>query len=339
MFKLYYSNKLLDQSRRGDIFPLLKPFIKPSSFSDLDRINLYGVSASDYIFVTSDKADYGIIPMSLNYYVLKGERNKIIKYLNNNKHLKYLAFMNGDVGVKFPYIENLIILRANGYKGKSNTIGMPVFIQDVKNKNRIDPISNINSHLIGFCGQSDLNIIKCFFDKTRVIIQNFKSFIRDDYEKEHIFSSAYFRGRILKKINANLSGKTLFIERKKYRAGASNKITRDITTKEYYENISNSSYIVCMRGGGNFSVRLYEVLSSGRIPLYIHTNDNLPFLNDDFWKTNCIWIPNSKYSNFKETIERFEAKNDLHKISLQNRLFWKSNLTLDGYFKRLLNEL
>ena len=34
MFKIYYPKKLLDKNNRSEIFPILKPFIKSSNYSD-----------------------------------------------------------------------------------------------------------------------------------------------------------------------------------------------------------------------------------------------------------------------------------------------------------------
>ena len=74
--KLYYPENLYNKNYRGQLFPLLKPFIKKENFSDLQRQQLYGVSEEDYKLVDSSKdADVVVLPMAWNYYV-------------NNKQLK-----------------------------------------------------------------------------------------------------------------------------------------------------------------------------------------------------------------------------------------------------------
>ena len=35
---------------------------------------------------------------------------------------------------------------------------------------------------------------------------------------------------------------------------------RNESTLEYYNNIRESDYVLCLRGGGNYSRRLYETL-------------------------------------------------------------------------------
>lgn len=341
MNKLYFEKSLLDNSYRSEVFPLLKPFLKGRNYTDEDRISDYGVSESDFLFVKSVReADVIILPMSLNFYVYHGKRKLIENYIYSNKDKKILSFMSGDYGVRFPFFSNLNILRSSGYKGKANTYGMPVFIEDAGTKYNISIDKKINEiNTIGFCGQSDRSFSKFVFDWIRILRRNFLGFIFDSYEKEKLFSSRNYRYEILKNLKAILPTRVNFVERKKYRAGAVSTEFRQKTTEEYFDNMNNSRYVVCMRGGGNFSVRLYETLCSGRIPIYFHSDDNLPFLKDEFWKSNTIWINNEDIKLIDKRISSFESSRKMEEVGHQNRLYWSRNLTLDGYFKRIFNEI
>jgi hypothetical protein len=46
---------------------------------------------------------------------------------------------------------------------------------------------------------------------------------------------------------------------------------------EFVSNMEGSDYVLCARGGGNFSYRIYEAMSCGRIPLLVDTDCVLPF--------------------------------------------------------------
>ena len=61
--------------------------------------------------------------------------------------------------------------------------------------------------------------------------------------------------------------------------GAKNSEDMKVTTLEYYENIKNSDYVLVFKRTGNFSIRLYETLMMGRIPIFINTDCLLPFNN------------------------------------------------------------
>lgn len=49
--------------------------------------------------------------------------------------------------------------------------------------------------------------------------------------------------------------------------------------QEFIDNIKSSHFNLCDRGNGNFSMRFYQTLSLGRIPIISSINLNLPFEN------------------------------------------------------------
>ena len=54
-----------------------------------------------------------------------------------------------------------------------------------------------------------------------------------------------------------------FISRKQYRF-------------EYWNNMLSAPFTLCVRGNGNFSVRFYETLALGRIPVFYNSDCVLP---------------------------------------------------------------
>ncbi len=340
MFKIHYPSEYLFGDHRAEIFPLLKPFLKPDSFSNLNRIEMYGVSETDYSFVCKEDCDFIILPMSLNFYSRTKRRKEIQNYIKSTNKIIY-AFMSGDIGVKWKSNKNLQILRCNGYSTKGIDRGLPVFIKDPFIEYNGFYVSQDNLKTsIGFCGQSNYSRIKMIQDKLRVSYRNMYNFFFNYYEKEKLFSSSYFRGRILEKLQNSHELKTDFIQRIKYRAGAKTSEDRIASTQEYFQNIKDNLFTVCMRGGGNFSVRLYETMSMGRIPIYFHTNDHLPFKEDVFWRENTIWIEESEIHKSVDIIKTWieTKRNKLDEIAKNNRVFWNENLTMDGYFKRVFGE-
>ena len=57
---------------------------------------------------------------------------------------------------------------------------------------------------------------------------------------------------------------------------------------EFFENIRDSHFTVCCRGAGNFSMRFYQTLSCGRIPILIDTDMILPFENEIDWRERVV---------------------------------------------------
>lgn len=95
----------------------------------------------------------------------------------------------------------------------------------------------------------------------------------------------------------------------------------------FYKNIRNNLYGLCIRGGGNFSFRLGEVLMMGRIPILIDTNCILPFKNLIPYDTNFIRIPIQEIDNMVNIIENYHeshTEEELIQIQKENRIIWET---------------
>ena len=167
----------------------------------------------------------------------------------------------------------------------SNNIGFPAALSDQHKKiygnDKISIRFKKPKPVIGFCGHATSNritythqFINYFIANAGRLINNYK---RKDIEP--FFQSAYERFKVLKSLEFEKDIETNFIYRKKYRGGFIDDLSRQRTTYEYYNNIKNSDYIICIRGTGNYSIRLYETLMMGRIPIFLNTDCILPFRN------------------------------------------------------------
>ena len=56
-----------------------------------------------------------------------------------------------------------------------------------------------------------------------------------------------------------------------------------VIVKAFEDNILSSHFTICHRGGGNFSMRFYQTLSAGRIPILLNTDMVLPFEDEIPW--------------------------------------------------------
>jgi hypothetical protein len=66
--------------------------------------------------------------------------------------------------------------------------------------------------------------------------------------------------------------------------------TREANRRTFTDNLLRNPYALCVRGRGNFSYRLYEVMSLGRIPLFIDTECVLPFDHLVDWPSELAWV-------------------------------------------------
>jgi len=106
---------------------------------------------------------------------------------------------------------------------------------------------------------------------------------------------------------------------------------------EFFDNIENTQFTLSNRGAGNFSMRFYQVLSCGRIPVLVNTNMSLPFSDRIAWKEILVFEENSKIC-LQRTLEIHEQ--DLtQKLQLKCRQVYDSFLSPQVYFEQLVEEI
>lgn len=325
---------------KRQLFIATRPFFLVNSWgNDKNQKQIWGIEDN----YTSDinLAQVLFIPQPINYY-----NNKELTKLNEqcaSHNIKGYGFITGDYGNVYKYYDHLVYFRVGGFSNQlpENNIGLPVALSDIYASLYKDITFEIQEKkeppIIGFCGHASLSTKKKLRDKLSFVKKNVIRFFENPFRKDYepLFASAYERFKLLKTLEKSSVVKTNFIYRAKYRAGAITEKSRSETNKEYYENIRHSDYILCVRGAGNFSVRLYETLMMGKIPVFVDTKCLLPFQNDINWKEHVVWVPweqrhdiDKFVFNFHNNISREEFKS----LQDSNRTLWKNALSLTGIF-------
>lgn len=112
--------------------------------------------------------------------------------------------------------------------------------------------------------------------------------------------------------------------------------TRHEARTEFARSIIESDYVLCVRGGGNFSYRLYETLSCGRIPVFVNTDCLLPydFLID--YRDEFVWVEADEIGYLEETIVAFHAAlspSEFERRQRRCRELWEQLLSPKGFFE------
>lgn len=322
------------------IFIATRPFFLGSSWgNDTDQKKSW--SNTDHYTDDINSAHVLLVPKPINRYSNKEliELNALCKKHN----IKGYGYISGDYGNVYKSFDQLIYFRVGGFIDQlpKNNLGLPVALSDIYAslyKDRTFKAREKQQHPnIGFCGHASPSIKKKFRDKLafakKNIVRFFQNPLRIDYEP--LFASAYERFKLLKALETSSLVKSNFIFREQYRAGAVTKELRRQTNKEYYDNIMQSDYVLCVRGAGNFSVRLYETLMMGRIPVFVDTKCLLPFTDDIDWKKHMVWVPWEQRNDIDKIIIDFhKSLNQEEFIQLQhaNRSLWQNSLSVIGIF-------
>ncbi len=105
--------------------------------------------------------------------------------------------------------------------------------------------------------------------------------------------------------------------------------------KQFVENMLGSDYILCTRGGGNFSYRLYETLSCGRIPIFVNSDCELPFEPWIDWKRYCVWVEEDDLPHLEQRICEFHDRltpQQFQELQIECRKLWLEWLSPQGFF-------
>jgi|SRR5690554_1534150 len=331
------------------VFPLLKPFLKSKTFTDAQRKDIYGVSEQDFEFTNVvEDADVVVLTMAWDYYLKANQEKLAIAFVNAcakfNK--KVIALAVGDFGVKVPDFNNLVLLRSGGYKSKfkKDEYCIPPFIEDPLKK--YFSCENVfvrpyqKKAVVGFCGQANSSRFNAINEILKTTGRNLKFHLSlSRYEPQQVLSTSYLRASVLNTLQKSDGVTTNFIFRKKYRAGVINNKDFHKTTLAFYNNLKESDYIVCVRGAGNFSIRFYEALAMGRIPVFINTDCALPLDSFINWKKHVVWVEYEERDQVAQKVIQFH--NSLSKVeflALQraNRSLWEERLRLRGFYKSFL---
>ena len=328
---------------KRELFLLTRPFFKDGNWVNDDLLkSSWELNPKEFSLVkNSDEADVALIPKSINYY-FQSKRKKELHNLNvlcKQNNIKAYGYISGDFGRAFPEFSNIVYFRMGGFKSQlsEKNVGLQVSLSDhfqrLFHQKTITPSVKPEMATIGFCGHATTSVLKIIKDIVILEKENLKRLfinpIRNDWEP--IFAAAYVRAKLLQSIEKSKLVKTNFIYRQHYRAGVTSDEERDKTTLEYYNNIKNSDYVLCVRGTGNFSVRFYETLMMGKIPVLIETDCLLPFENNIDWKKHCIIIPWKNRLNIASYVSDFHAtisNNDFKEMQLNCRKIWKEGLSL-----------
>jgi hypothetical protein len=188
------------------------------------------------------------------------------KYKHINRFI--IVFIINDEEKTYQRYDNVIVVRTSlkASKRKDKELVMP-FIWDL---DKAYPPLNIENNIprVGFCG---LN--------------------------------SKYRKKLIKVFSASPAVRSDFILRKKFWGGSPHDAQ---IIKEFNDNMKENVFIISQRGAGNYSMRFYQALAAGRIPVLVNTNMTLPFENKINWN-DLIVFEKDEVTCLKKVIDVFKS--------------------------------
>lgn len=212
---------------------------------------------------------------------------------------KVLIFIMLDDESDYGHFDNLILLRvsARASKLRDHEIILPYLWEGREEPYPLSPKSELP--VIGFCG---------------LLSKHRKKLVNVFLKSKQVSSD--------------------FLVRKKFWGG---KPHDKSLINEFFDNIENTQFTLSNRGAGNFSMRFYQVLSCGRIPVLVNTNMLLPFSDKIAWNEILIFEDDAK-TCLQRTLQIHE-QGLTQELQLKCRQVYDDFLSPTVYFSQLIAEI
>lgn len=283
-----------------------------------------------------DDADFVATPKVWSAYAVSRNLTEPLALAEEARHARkpFLIWHTGDLNPIVPSPDWLVFVNAVDRSARRpNWFVAPRFIEDpldVYGGGATAREGKSSAPRVGFCGYASSSSVKLAYS----VLQNLEFRVmyqagRRIYEPPPLIPATLLRAKVLRALELDAGIDTDFIVRTRYKTGS---------TEEFYRNVLETDYTVCMRGYGNWSVRLYETLACGRIPVFIDTDCGLPFDDTVDWRHYSVWVPGSDASNAGDYVRAFHdsmSPADFRARQRECRILWETRLSLSGFLSHL----
>ncbi len=339
MIKIYTFKELLIPENRKAIFPLL---------FDLCYFEHTHHSVKEHYQLVNQPINADVFIFPVNYFVVieKGYQESFnsLYQLAKSYNKKLLVYTGGDYGKTFN--DDMVITWRNaGFKSSNycHTIIIPAFMNDPFERDDLGLTIYYYEEkpLISFTGFANPSLKEFLRISASTIKANFNRVLKEDAsDRQSIYNAAGKRFTYLKQLESHPAIHTDFIYRNKYRAGAITNEQREKSTIEFFQNLNNSPYTFCLRGAGNFSVRFYESLACGRIPVLVDTDVQLPLEDQIDWDRHiCRVLPNENLAEKLIAFHKTQTPDSFRDLQKSNRVLYENYLVRHAFFCKLHDSL
>ena len=194
---------------------------------------------------------------------------------------------------------------------------------------------------VGFCGQSPMKMdVRARLNRRLRAARVVRALARPLGRDPTLNYAFYTRAQALEALSRSREVQSNFILRDAWFDGAFERGVRrprlEHSRREYVENMLGSDYVLCVRGLGNYSIRFFETLSCGRIPVFVNTDCVLPFEEWIDWRQYCVWVEGREVARVAEKVAEFHAglsDGEFKDRQRACRRLWLDWLSPLGFFK------
>lgn len=294
-------------------------------------------------------------PKDADYILVPHDYKKAAKDTAYFEDLKQIAIKHNKRLLLFTYQdnpepiheENALIFRASAYKSEllPNEIIIPYLVEDLLGDRKLAIRKVPEVPVVGFVGfagfQSTRQQIRSMLKE---IIQYCKYFITTGKMLGERRKGVFIRKEMLSLLQKQSALKPNFIIRDTYSGYVTKEQGEGYAERirnEYIDNIMSSDTTLSPRGDGNASQRFYEVLSVGRVPLLIDTDNALPLEDLIPYDEFIIRVPYADRKNVATYVNDFFAKltdEEYEAVQRNARSYFEKYLSFGAYYSFLFKD-
>jgi hypothetical protein len=346
--KLYVNSRLIDY--KLSYSPLLYPFLGSIYKSSTPFISAVwqqqSFDCAYYQIVDSlEDADFYFIPH--NYWLLKKYNPTLLKTFvqeASGQEQPILIDAYGDSTAEID-LTNSVIMRTSQYRFnlKTNEIIVPAYAEDLLQSycnNQLAIRAKPQVPVIGFCGWGKPQLTTAITNWPKTAYLNCLSIFNP--KADALKKGLFFRESILKKMTNYPDIQTNFVINHAYSGYLLNPNQKNQLRMQFVDNLLNSDYVLCVKGDGNYSMRFYEALSLGRIPLFLDTECVLPLSDQINYKNSCVFVSHQEIKDIGKIIVNFHqnvAPDEFVKMQIKSREIFDEYLRINSFTRHLVKIL
>lgn len=351
--RLFTDTRLLGAGGTG--VPLLGLFSR--EWVDIDNFpgrmgrydKLFVADASGFEWVDElQSSDYALLPFDWGSAVAnKTTRQRAETFIGAARQAgkRTIAFYwsDNDEDLK---TDAMIFYRTSLYRSRRQPyeFAMPSWSEDFARYGAPTPVAKRDGPpVVGFCGFGHPVDLKHLLRTTRKLAGRLLSNTRPI-----VTAAGGIRRRALESLQGSPLVSTNFVIRDHFGAKTSNfggtASDAELTERrhDFVRNTLESDYVLCCRGAGNFSYRLYETLSCGRIPLIVDSDMVFPLEDVIPWDEIAVRLPSKRVHEVARHVSEHYASLDAtrwRELQERARSVWEQCIEPSGYFRHLAAHL
>ncbi|MSU74698.1 hypothetical protein EXS57_02885 [Candidatus Kaiserbacteria bacterium] len=273
----------------------------------------YQYSKKDFALVDAiEEADFVLLPYS--YERFKAANPAKVRMIVEEAHRAGKTILIDGAGdLERPInIPNSVVMRVSQYKysKKTNEITVPFVAEDLLESYVGGALSlreKSERPIVGFTGWAQMSLktrLKTYWKELPITIA---SMTDENRGAEH--KGILFREKALCTLSRCTRIESRFVTRATY-SGHEKTIQGAVADNrtEFIDNLLGADYALCVKGDANASVRFYEALSLGRIPLFLDTACVLPLEDKINYRDFCVFIDWQDVDRIGDILANFHAR-------------------------------